>query len=100
MSSKHDDWDYENPEVKPGRKNPSTVYSVRFPKAEMAAVRAAARAAGMTTSEFIREAAREKAEGRVPITHEPRVETGAASGGDRFALQTGSGFWDVESLPD
>ena len=76
MSRKHDEWDYENAEVRPGRKSPSAVYSVRFPKAEISAIRAAAKAAGMTTSEFIREAAREKAEGHVPVTHEPRVETG------------------------
>ena len=61
MSDTHDDWDYENTEVQPGRENPSVVYSVRFPKTEISAIRGAARAAGMSTTEFIREAAREKA---------------------------------------
>ena len=61
MSKKHDEWDYENAEVRPGRKNPSAVYSVRFPKAEIAAIRAAASAAGVSTAEFIRRAAWEKA---------------------------------------
>lgn len=61
MSSNHEVWDYENAEVKPGRENPSAVYSIRFPKTEITAIRTAARAAGMTTSEFIRDAAREKA---------------------------------------
>lgn len=61
MNDRHDDWDYEHAEVRPGRTNPASVYSVRFPKAEIAAIRAAAKAAGMTTTEFIREAAREKA---------------------------------------
>ena len=60
MNNKHDDWDYEAAEVRPGRNDPSTVYSVRFPKAEIAAIRAAARAAGVSRSEFIRAAAREK----------------------------------------
>ena len=100
MSTKHDDWDYENAEVRPGRKNPSAVYSVRFPKAEIAAIRAAAKAAGMSTSEFIREAAREKAEGGVPVTHEPLVETGiftlSPGGGVRF---TGKNLSHAESLP-
>ncbi len=61
MSDKHDDWDYENAEVKSGRKNPSAVYSIRFPKAEIATIRVAARAADMSTAEFIRKAAWEKA---------------------------------------
>ena len=61
MSSKHDDWDYENAEVKPGRESPGVVYSVRFPKTEIAAIRAAAKAQGLSTSEFIRDAARQKA---------------------------------------
>lgn len=99
MSEKHGDWDYENAEVKPGRKNPSAVYSVRFPKAEISAIRAAAKAAGMTTSEFIREAAREKAEGRSPITHEPQVKTGAVNYRDVVASFEGSGLSHAESLP-
>lgn len=61
MSKKHDEWDYENAEVRPGRKNRSAVYSVRFPKAEIAAIRAAASAAGVSTAEFILRAAWEKA---------------------------------------
>lgn len=99
MSEKHEDWDYENPEVKPGRKNPSAVYSVRFPKAEIAAIRAAAKAAGMTTSEFIREAAREKAEGGVPMTHEPRVETGALTQRIGSVRISGKSVSHAESVP-
>ena len=99
MNTKHDDWDYENAEVKPGRKNPSAVYSVRFPKAEIAAIRAAAKVAGVSTSEFIREAAREKAEGNVPVSHEPQVETSI------FTLRvgpteiSGENLSHAESLP-
>ena len=61
MSNKHDDWDYENAEVKPGRESPGAVYSVRFPKAEIAAIRAVAKAQGLSTPDFIRDAAMEKA---------------------------------------
>ncbi len=61
MSEKHSDWDYENAEVHEGNPNPSSVYSVRFPKQEMRAIRAAAKLAGISTSAFIREAACEKA---------------------------------------
>ncbi len=99
MSTKHDDWDYENAEVRPGRKNPSAVYSVRFPKPEISAIRAAAKAAGMTTSEFIREAAREKAEGYTPLTHEPHVETSPITTRDGVAYFSGSSFSHAESLP-
>ncbi len=99
MNTKHDDWDYENAEVKPGRNGPSAVYSVRFPKAEIAAIRAAAKVAGVSTSEFIREAAREKAEGNVPVSHEPQVETSI------FTLRvgpteiSGENLSHAESLP-
>ena len=99
MSEKHEEGDYENPKVKPGRKNPSAVYSVRFPKVEIAAIRAAAKAAGMTTSEFIREAAREKAEGRVPVTHEPRVETGTPIHRAGSVRLSGKSISHAESLP-
>jgi len=99
MSEKQEEWDYENAEVRPGRKNPSAVYSVRFPKAEIAAIRSAAKAAGMTTSEFIREAAREKAEGRVPVTHEPRVETGTATRRVGSVQISGKSISHAESLP-
>ena len=61
MTTSSDDWDYENPEVHHGRAEPSAVYTLRFPKAEIVAIRAAAKAAGVSTSEFIRRAAREKA---------------------------------------
>ncbi|MDE2934787.1 MAG: DUF6290 family protein [Chloroflexota bacterium] len=99
MSEKHEGWDYENADVKPGRKNPSAVYSVRFPKSEIAAIRAAAKAAGMTTSEFIREAAREKAEGPVPVTHEPRVETGTPTQRVGSVQISGKSISHAESLP-
>ena len=99
MSDKHEEWDYENAEVKPGRKNPSAVYSVRFPKAEITAIRAAAKAAGMTPSEFIREAAREKAERRAPVTHEPRVETGIAGRQVGPSQFMGANLSQAESLP-
>ena len=64
MTNWNDDWDYENAEVHHGRTKPSAVYSVRFPKAEIVDIRAAAKAARVTTSEFIRRAAREKAAAR------------------------------------
>lgn len=65
MTSRHDDWDYENAKVHAGRTHPAAVHSIRFPKAEIAATRAATKTAGMTTSEFIRQAAREKAAARL-----------------------------------
>ena len=99
MNTKHDDWDYENAEVKPGRNRPSAVYSVRFPKAEISAIRAAAKVAGMNTSEFIREAAREKAEGYAPLTHEPHVETSLITTRDGVASFSVSGLSHAESLP-
>lgn len=99
MSDTHAEWDYENAEVKPGRKNPSAVYSVRFPKAEITAIRAAAKAAGMTTSEFIREAAREKSGRAVPVTHEPRVETGLVTSRAASSEFSGKSVSHAESLP-
>lgn len=65
MTNKHDEWDYEDAELHTGLTSPTAVYSIRFPKAEITAIRAAARVAGVTTSEFIRRAAREKASARL-----------------------------------
>ena len=55
-----DEWDYENGQVQPGRSLAAVVYSVRFPKGELEALRRAAAAAGVSVSEFIRDATREK----------------------------------------
>lgn len=52
--SNHNEWDYENAEVREAKGNATSVYSVRFTRAEIAHIRRAARAAGRPTSEFIR----------------------------------------------
>ena len=56
----HEDWDYENAIVLPGRKKRTSIFSVRFPTPELNAARRAARALGISTSEFIQEAVAEK----------------------------------------
>ena len=57
----HDDWDYDNAEVRDAQRDVRSVYSLRFTVAEIAAIRAAARREGVTTSDFIRTAARRRA---------------------------------------
>ena len=59
--SKHEDWDYENAEVHEPEREVMSVYSLRFTSTEIADIRAAARQEGVTTSEFIRSAARSRA---------------------------------------
>jgi len=59
----HDNWDYEHPEVHHAVREPRAVYSVRFARSDIRGVRRAAEAAGVTTSEFIRNAAIAAAKG-------------------------------------
>lgn len=59
--SKHDEWDYENAEVNEPEREVKSVYSLRFTAGEIADIRAAAKREGVTTSEFIRTAARTRA---------------------------------------
>ena len=59
--SKHDDWDYENAEVQEAERKVMSVYSLRFTSREIADIRVAAKREGVTTSEFIRTAARSRA---------------------------------------
>ncbi len=55
-----DEWDYENAEVHEGEREVMSVYCVRFAATEIADIRAAAKREGVTTSEFIRAAARSR----------------------------------------
>ena len=59
--STHDDWDYENAEVHEPEREVMSVYSLRFTSKEIADIREAARREGVSTSEFIRTAARLRA---------------------------------------
>lgn len=59
--SKHEEWDYENAEVHEPEREVKSVYSLRFTAGEIADIRAAARREGVSTSEFIRTAARTRA---------------------------------------
>lgn len=69
--SKHDQWDYETATVRPPARAPKAVFSIRVDAREMSAIRRAARAAGVTTSEFIRSAALARAEGvEAPQPHQ------------------------------
>ncbi len=54
-------WDLENAEVRPPVSGRRSVVSVAFPPADLSRVARAARAKGLKLSEFIREAAIEKA---------------------------------------
>lgn len=56
-----DDWDYENAEVREPEREVLSAYSVRFTATEVADIRAAAKREGVSTSEFIRTAARTRA---------------------------------------
>ena len=57
----HDDWDYDNAEVREPERDVRSVYSLRFTAAEIATIRAAARREGVTTSDFIRTSASTRA---------------------------------------
>ncbi len=57
----HDNWDYENAEVREAEDEVRSVYRLRFTAPEIADIRAAARREGVTASEFIRTAARTRA---------------------------------------
>ena len=59
--SKHDEWDYDNVEVHEPEREVMSVYSLRFTSQEIAEIRAAAKRESVTTSEFIRTAARTRA---------------------------------------
>lgn len=59
--STRDDWDYENAEIHEPEREVKSVYSLRFTATEIAEIRAAAEREGVTTSEFIRTAARSRA---------------------------------------
>lgn len=59
-----DNWDYERPIVREPVKAPRVVVSVAFHRPDFARVSQAAERSGMKTSEFIREAAIEKATGQ------------------------------------
>lgn len=59
-------WDFENPEVKEPTKAPRVVFSVAFRREDFITVSEYAERMGKKTSEFIREAALEKATGRSP----------------------------------
>lgn len=59
--SKHDDWDFENAELHEPEREVKSVYSLRFSATEIADIREAAKREGVTTSEFIRTAARSRA---------------------------------------
>lgn len=59
----HDNWDYEHPEVHLGVREPRAVFSIRLTRRELDAVGDAAKAAGVTTSAFIRNAAFAAAKG-------------------------------------
>ncbi len=61
MSDAQDDWDLESATLQQARRPATSAFSVRLNREELAALRAAAKAAGMTTGEFIRNAALEKA---------------------------------------
>ena len=56
-----DDWDSENAEVHEPEREVKSVYSLRFSPSEIAEIREAANREGVTTSEFIRSAARSRA---------------------------------------
>ena len=57
-------WDLDDPQVRPPVKQPRAVVSVAFSRADYEQVVRRARAAGKTTSEYIREAALERASRR------------------------------------
>lgn len=59
--SERNDWDYENAEVHEPEREVKSVYSLRFSATEIAEIREAAKREGVTTSEFIRTAARSRA---------------------------------------
>ena len=59
--STREDWDYENAEIHEPEREVKSVYSLRFSATEIAEIRAAAEREGVTTSEFIRAAARSRA---------------------------------------
>lgn len=56
-------WDWDNPEVQEGNRTARSSFSVRFESGELRLIREAARAAGMKTGEFIRNAALAAARG-------------------------------------
>ena len=58
-------WDYEKAERRPGVKSARAVVSVAFSRQDFERVAASAAERGKRTSEFIREAALERAEGAV-----------------------------------
>ena len=59
-----EEWDYENVKVHEPKES-SSVYSVRFRSSELRLLREAAREAGVSTGEFIRAAALDRAQ---PVT--------------------------------
>lgn len=65
--SSHEEFDYENMEVQVREPRASTVYSVRFSRAEIGQIRAAAASVHQTTSEFIRRSALKEATNHVRI---------------------------------
>ena len=64
------DWDYENAVVMEGRPSRGSTFSVRFAKGEIDALREVAEANGMTTGEFIRNAALAAMAGHQPTAEE------------------------------
>jgi hypothetical protein len=63
-----DTWDYENAERRPPAKAARAVVSVAFSREEFDLVATSAEREGMKTSEFIREAALEKAGAHTEVT--------------------------------
>lgn len=82
-----DEFDYENLEVRERVPRGSTVYSIRFSRAEMTQIRAAAKHVHQTTSEFIRRSAMKEATGQAV-----RVYFQAFEGRSVLATQTDQGM--------
>ena len=78
-------WDLDNPTKSGPVKNRRTVVSVSFPSSDFQVVAAAADKAGLTTSQFIREAALAKAS---PVYAEAVVSW--AGGTNQFLINLGS----------
>lgn len=67
MNDAPDDWDLETATVQQARRPATSAFSVRLNREELAALRKAAKAAGIAAGEFIRRAALEKARaGEIP----------------------------------
>ena len=87
-------WDMNKPTKSGPIKNRRTVVSVSFPSSDFQVVAAAANEAGLTTSQFIREAALAKAS---PVYAEAVVSW--AGGTDQFLINLGSSYSTLGQPP-